>query len=52
MVIANSIVEHFSKCYGNTISETKEAAVKLHAEERDCVLLHVSRILNLIFGLI
>ena len=44
--IVNSIVECFDKRYGNTISETSETAVNIRADERDRLLLDVSRILN------
>ena len=44
--IVNSIVECFDKRYGNTVSETSETAVNVHADERDRLLLDVSRILN------
>ena len=41
-----SIVECFDKRYGSAISETSEAAVNVHVDEGDCLLLDVSRILN------
>ena len=44
--IVKSIVECFYKCYGNTISEMSEAAVNVHVDEGDCLLLDVSRIVN------
>ena len=47
MEIGKSIVECFNKHYGNTISETSEAAVNVHMQMRgDCLLLDVSQILN------
>ena len=46
MQIATSIEKCFKKRYGNTISETKEAAVNVNADEGGHLLLDVSRILN------
>ena len=44
--IVKSIVECFDKRYGNTISETSKEAVNVHAYEGDCLILHISPILN------
>ena len=46
MQIPTSIEKCFKKRYGNTISETKEAAVNVNADEGGHLLLDVSRILN------
>ena len=46
MQIVKSIVECFNKCYGNPITEMSKTAVNVHADERDHLLLDVSRILN------
>ena len=44
--IVKSIADCFNKCYGNAVLETSKAAVNVHADEWDHLLLDVSRILN------
>ena len=40
--IVKYIVECFNKCYGNAISETSKAAVNVHGDKGDHLLLDVS----------